>query len=138
MDDNRSHACSSIEQGNGNTAMRSRILISTALAGSLLVSGCANNGSDDMTGALLIGAAVIGLGVLAATSSSNDDDDDNYHRRRYGSSGYERHHDRRDYDDRRYAHNGRCDDPRYRTSNGGRAEPGSDERDCRRYGDGRK
>ena len=39
---------------------------------------------------------------------------------------------------RSYANNGRCDDARYRTSNGGRAEPGTDERDCRRYGDGRK
>ncbi|WP_448206105.1 hypothetical protein [Azospirillum sp. sgz302134] len=38
----------------------------------------------------------------------------------------------------RYANNGRCDDARYRTSNGGRAAPGSDERDCRRFGDGRK
>lgn len=39
---------------------------------------------------------------------------------------------------RSYANNGRCDDARYRTSNGGRAAPGTDERDCRRYGDGRK
>lgn len=39
---------------------------------------------------------------------------------------------------RSYANNGRCDDARYRTSNGGRADPGTDERDCRKYGDGRK
>lgn len=124
-------------------AMRSRLLITSALAGSLLLSGCAGKGSDDMTGALLIGAAVVGLGVLAATSSSSDDDDDdgdryNDRRRRHASSGYERRYDRRDDDSRRYANNGQCDDPRYRTSNGGRAEAGSDERDCRRYGDGRK
>lgn len=123
-------------------AMRSRLLITSALAGALLVSGCAGKGSDDMTGALLIGAAVVGLGVLAATSSSGDDDDNddtyNDRRRRHASSGYERRYDRRDDDGRRYANNGQCDDPRYRTSNGGRAETGSDERDCRRYGDGRK
>ncbi|HYE01178.1 MAG TPA: hypothetical protein VEH84_17470 [Alphaproteobacteria bacterium] len=34
--------------------------------------------------------------------------------------------------------NGQCDDGRYRTSNGGRAEPFGDEEDCRRYGDGLK
>ncbi len=39
-----------------------------------------------------------------------------------------------------YRKNGRCDDPRYRTSNGGRASPGSDEYDCKKLGlgDGRK
>ncbi|WP_029009768.1 hypothetical protein [Azospirillum halopraeferens] len=37
-----------------------------------------------------------------------------------------------------YAHNGQCDDPRYRTSNGGRARPGTDEHDCDLYGDGLK
>ncbi len=37
-----------------------------------------------------------------------------------------------------YARNGRCDDPRYNTSNGGRAEPGTDDYDCSRYGDGLK
>jgi hypothetical protein len=37
-----------------------------------------------------------------------------------------------------YARNGRCDDPRYNTSNGGRAEVGSDDYDCSRYGDGIK
>ncbi|MGQ9369647.1 hypothetical protein [Azospirillum sp. ST 5-10] len=35
-----------------------------------------------------------------------------------------------------YAYNGRCDDPRYRTSNGGLAEPGTDEADCGKFGDG--
>lgn len=35
-----------------------------------------------------------------------------------------------------YAYNGRCDDPRYRTSNGGLAEPGTDEHDCQQFGDG--
>lgn len=39
---------------------------------------------------------------------------------------------------RPYANNGRCDDPRYETSNGGRANPGTDERDCRRFGHGLK
>jgi hypothetical protein len=36
--------------------------------------------------------------------------------------------------------NGRCDDPSYNTSNGGRAPSGADEHDCRRLGlgDGRK
>jgi hypothetical protein len=34
--------------------------------------------------------------------------------------------------------NGRCDDRRYETSNGGRAEPGTDEYDCSRYGNGLK
>lgn len=37
-----------------------------------------------------------------------------------------------------YANNGRCDDARYETSNGGRAAPGTDERDCRRFGHGLK
>ncbi|MBP2298675.1 hypothetical protein [Azospirillum picis] len=37
-----------------------------------------------------------------------------------------------------YARNGRCDDPRYNTSNGGRAEAGTDDYDCSRYGDGVK
>ncbi len=38
------------------------------------------------------------------------------------------------------ARNGQCDDPRYRTSNGGRAERGTDEYECRvlGLGDGRK
>lgn len=40
--------------------------------------------------------------------------------------------------DGRYARNGRCDDPRYNTSNGGRAEAGTDDYDCSRYGDGLK
>ena len=40
--------------------------------------------------------------------------------------------------DYRYARNGRCDDSRYNTSNGGRAEAGSDDYDCSRYGDGVK
>lgn len=40
--------------------------------------------------------------------------------------------------DTRYARNGRCDDPRYNTSNGGRAAPGTDEWDCSRHGDGLK
>ncbi|WP_207484109.1 hypothetical protein [Arenibaculum pallidiluteum] len=38
----------------------------------------------------------------------------------------------------RWQHNGRCDDPRYETSNGGRARPGTDEFDCSRHGDGLK
>jgi len=37
-----------------------------------------------------------------------------------------------------YAYNGRCDDPAYNTSSGGRAERGSDEFDCSRYGNGLK
>lgn len=37
-----------------------------------------------------------------------------------------------------YSNNGRCDDARYETSNGGRAQPGTDERDCRRFGHGLK
>ncbi|WP_109120256.1 hypothetical protein [Azospirillum sp. TSO22-1] len=37
-----------------------------------------------------------------------------------------------------YAHNGRCDDPSYNTSNGGNAERGTDQYDCRRYGNGLK
>jgi hypothetical protein len=37
-----------------------------------------------------------------------------------------------------YARNGRCDDPRYNTSNGGRAEAGTDDYDCSRYGNGLK
>ncbi len=38
----------------------------------------------------------------------------------------------------RYARNGRCDDPRYNTSNGGHAEAGTDDYDCSRYGQGLK
>ncbi len=53
--------------------------------------------------------------------------------RGWGRSGWERSRYQRSY-----ANNGRCDDARYRTSNGGRADPGTDERDCRKYGDGRK
>ncbi|WP_377809196.1 hypothetical protein ABNQ38_15515 [Azospirillum sp. A29] len=37
-----------------------------------------------------------------------------------------------------YARNGRCDDPRYNTSNGGHAESGTDDYDCSRYGNGLK
>ncbi|MBP2290330.1 hypothetical protein [Azospirillum rugosum] len=37
-----------------------------------------------------------------------------------------------------YARNGQCDDPRYNTSNGGRAEAGTDDYDCSRYGNGVK
>lgn len=37
-----------------------------------------------------------------------------------------------------YARNGRCDDPRYNTSNGGHAEAGTDDYDCSRYGNGVK
>lgn len=40
--------------------------------------------------------------------------------------------------DSSYARNGRCDDPRYNTSNGGRAEAGTDDYDCSRFGDGLK
>ncbi len=125
--------------------MRTHTLLAGATALSLLVSGCAGKNSDDMAGALLIGAAVVGLGVLAATAS--DDDDDDRRGYAYQSDGYgrrdERHRPRNEYrersrDEYRYAGNGRCDDPNYRTSNGGHASPGSDERDCRRYGDGRK
>ncbi|MCG5239666.1 hypothetical protein [Azospirillum doebereinerae] len=106
-----------------------------------MTSACANNGSDDTAGALLLGAAVVGIGLLAVTAGDSDDDDNRYDRRDYGhrkgySGGYGRERDYRD--ERRYANNGQCDDPGYRTSNGGRAERGSDERDCRRYGDGRK
>lgn len=43
-----------------------------------------------------------------------------------------------DSDSSRYARNGRCDDPRYNTSNGGRAEAGTDDYDCSRWGDGIK
>jgi hypothetical protein len=37
-----------------------------------------------------------------------------------------------------YRNNGRCDDPRYETSHGGRARPGSDDYDCSRFGNGLK
>ncbi|PWC98488.1 hypothetical protein TSO5_01705 [Azospirillum sp. TSO5] len=40
--------------------------------------------------------------------------------------------------DSSYARNGRCDDPRYNTSNGGHAEAGTDDYDCSRYGNGLK
>lgn len=113
--------------------MRSRILISGAVAGSLLVSGCANSNADDVAGALLVGAAVIGLGILAI-GASDDADDYDYHR----SSGHYDRDSHRHRERSRYANNGRCDDSDYRTSNGGRARSGTDERDCRRYGDGRK
>jgi predicted small secreted protein len=111
--------------------MRSRILISGVVAGSLLVSGCANTSGEDVAGALLIGAVVIGLGVLAAGVSDDDEGDYRHNRRHHDDS--HRHRERS-----RYANNGRCDDGDYRTSNGGRARSGTDERDCARYGDGLK
>lgn len=37
----------------------------------------------------------------------------------------------------RYAHDGKCDDPRYKASTG-LADPGGDEQDCRRVGGGLK
>jgi len=123
--------------------MRAKTLTIVALAASLTTSACAGNGSDDTAGALLLGAAVVGIGLLAVTAGDSDDNDrhdrDRYDRRDYGHrKGYGGGYDRDYRSDRRYANNGQCDDPRYRTSNGGRAERGSDERDCRRYGDGRK
>lgn len=105
--------------------MRSRPVVAGVVAGSLLLSGCANSDAGDVAGALLIGAAVVGIGILAAGALDDDDDDRDQRRHRH------REHSR-------YANNGRCDDPSYRTSNGGRASPGTDERDCRRYGDGRR
>ncbi|KAA0576623.1 hypothetical protein FZ983_23175 [Azospirillum sp. B21] len=130
-----------------------RTVLAACLAVSLALPGCAGNGDDDMTGALLLGAAVVGLGVLAATAGDDDDDDRDYerdrrHHRRGGSdNGYHYsngHYGNGHYGGRgrdgysRYAGNGQCDDGRYRTSNGGRAESGTDEWDCRRFGDGRK
>lgn len=123
-----------------------RTALAACLAVSLALPGCAGNGNDDMTGALLIGAAVVGLGVLAATAGDDDDDRDyerdrRHHRRGGYDSGY---HGNGYYGGRgrdsysRYAGNGQCDDGRYRTSNGGRAASGTDEWDCRRFGDGRK
>lgn len=122
-----------------------RTVLAACLAASLALPGCAGNGNDDMAGALLIGAAVVGLGVLAATAG---DDDRTYERdrRRHRSDGYHNggyygngHYGGRGRDGySRYAGNGQCDDGRYRTSNGGRAESGTDEWDCRRFGDGRK
>ena len=129
-----------------------RPVLAACLAMSLALPGCAGNGNDDMTGALLIGAAVVGLGVLAATAGDDDDRDyergrdyerDRRHHRRGGyDNGY--HYSNGHYGGRgregysRYAGNGQCDDGRYRTSNGGRAASGTDEWDCRRFGDGRK
>ena len=121
--------------------MRSRTLIAGVVAASLLVSGCAHSDSDDVAGALLLGAAVVGLGLLAAGSSDDDDDDDKHHYRSSGYGhrhGYDDHHRGRHRERSRYAGNGRCDDASYETSNGGRAEAGTDERDCRRYGHGLK
>ena len=130
-----------------------RTMLAACLAVSLALPGCAGNGNgdDDMTGALLLGAAVIGLGVLAATAGDDDGDRDyerdrRHHRRggydsgyRQGNGYYGNRHGGRGQDGySRYAGNGQCDDARYRTSNGGRAKSGTDERDCRRFGDGRK
>lgn len=127
-----------------------RTAMAACLALSLALPGCAGNGNDDMAGALLIGAAVVGLGVLAATAGNDDDDDSrrNRHQRHRGgydnsgyygngySSGYRSGRGHGGYSP--YAGNGQCDDARYRTSNGGHAESGTDEWDCRRFGDGRK
>lgn len=127
-----------------------RTVMAASLAVSLALPGCAGNGNDDMAGALLLGAAVVGLGVLAATSGDDSDGGNynrgGYHHRRggydnggYYGNGYDtgyRGRGRGGYSG--YAGNGRCDDARYRTSNGGRAEAGTDEWDCRRFGDGRK
>ncbi|MBK1842553.1 hypothetical protein JHL17_34685 [Azospirillum sp. YIM B02556] len=125
-----------------------RTVMAACLAASLALPGCAGNGNDDMAGALLIGAAVVGLGVLAATAGDDDDGDHDRNRRHRGGydnggyhgngydSGYRGGRGRGGYG--RYAGNGQCDDGRYRTSNGGRADSGTDEWDCRRFGDGRK
>lgn len=123
-----------------------RTVIALLLGASLTLPGCARNGNDDMAGALLIGAAVVGLGVLAATADDDDNDSNRNRRHRFQHhDGYDRGYQRSGYEtgrgrggDSRYAGNGQCDDARYRTSNGGRAEAGSDEWDCRRFGDGRK
>lgn len=123
-----------------------RRAMAACLAVSLALPGCAGNGNDDMAGALLLGAAVVGLGVLAATAGDDDDDHDyerdrRHHRRGGYDSGYygNGYHGGRGRDGySRYAGNGQCDDARYRTSNGGRAASGTDEWDCRRFGDGRK
>lgn len=127
-----------------------RTMMAACLAVSLALPGCAGNGNDDMAGALLIGAAVVGLGVLAATAGGDDDDGDHNrgrhqrHRGGYDNSGYYGNGYGNGYEGRgrggynRYAGNGQCDDSRYRTSNGGHAESGTDEWDCRRFGDGRK
>ncbi|WP_236784141.1 hypothetical protein [Azospirillum humicireducens] len=122
--------------------------MAACLAASLALPGCAGNGNDDMAGALLIGAAVVGLGVLAATAGNDDDDDSSRnrhqrHRGGYDNSGYYGNGYSNGYRTGRggyspYAGNGQCDDARYRTSNGGHAESGTDEWDCRRFGDGRK
>ena len=77
--------------------MRSRILISGVVAGSLLVSGCANTHPDDVAGALLIGAVVIGLGILAAS-----DDESDYGHRSSSHTRRHRHHD--DYDGDSHRH----------------------------------
>ena len=124
-----------------------RSVLAACLAVSLALPGCAGNGNDDMAGALLIGAAVVGLGVLAATAGDDDDDGNHerdrrhhrsggYHNGGYYGNGYYGGRGRDGYS--RYAGNGQCDDGRYRTSNGGRAASGTDEWDCRRFGDGRK
>lgn len=136
-------------------AFGGRSVLAACLAVSLALPGCAGNGNgnDDMTGALLLGAAVVGLGVLAATAGDDDDDDRDYERdrRHHRRGGYDNghhygngHYGNGHYGGRgrdgysRYAGNGQCDDGRYRTSNGGRASSGTDEWDCRRFGDGRK
>ena len=74
---------------------RSKPLIAGALAGSLLLSGCAGRDPNDVAGALLVGAAVVGLGVLAVAVSDDDDD-----------HGYRRHSHRERH---RHAYAGRCD-----------------------------
>lgn len=118
--------------------MRSKALIAGLLVATSLISGCANMSDEDAAAAVLIGAAAIGLGILAA----GDDDGDDYSDDRYSYRGsryeYERPRHRSHYERSRYSRNGRCDDARYNTSNGGRAETGTDEWDCSRYGDGLK
>lgn len=116
----------------GGTALVACLVLSLALP------GCAGNGKDDVGESLLLGAAVlVGVGILAAAATNDDSDNDRHHRRQGGyDGGYYGKRSHRGYSP--YAGNGRCDDARYRTSNGGRAESGTDEWDCRRFGDGRK
>ena len=108
--------------------MKTALRIAAIVAVPLTLAACnetSNGGYANRGGG---GGGLFG-GSGGLFGNSGGDYDEGYgNRGRYGSRG----------GGGPYAYNGRCDDPSYNTSNGGRAERGSDEFDCSRYGQGLK